>query len=138
MFSDHSKVAVLESKLDMYEDLSREMLSKLESAVDKISEGNARIAAILAKHDERIEQSLKTDDLIIKMIDEVKRESDKDHRIIHERIDKIQVELKSLSKLKWQAGALVAAVVLIVGAGSRIAPFFLTSNAAPTTIERSK
>jgi hypothetical protein len=138
MFSDHSKVAVLESKLDMYEDLSREMLSKLESAVDKISEGNARIAAILAKHDERIEQSLKTDDLIIKMIDEVKRESDKDHKIIHERIDKIQVELKSLSKLKWQAGALVAAVVLIVGAGSRIAPFFLTSQAAPTTIERSK
>ena len=138
MFSDHSKVAVLESKLDMYEDLSREMLSKLESAVDKISEGNARIAAILAKHDERIEQSLKTDDLIIKMIDEVKRESDKDHKIIHERIDKIQVELKSLSKLKWQAGALVAAAVLIVGAGSRIEPFFLTSQAAPTTIERSK
>jgi hypothetical protein len=138
MFSDNSKVAVLESKLDMYEDLSREMLSKLESAVDKISEGNARIAAILAKHDERIEQSLKTDDLIIKMIDEVKRESDKDHKIIHERIDKIQVELKSLSKLKWQAGALVAAVVLVIGAGSRIAPFFLTSQAAPTTIEKSK
>ena len=138
MFSDNSKVAVLESKLDMYEDLSREMLSKLESAVDKISEGNSRIAAILAKHDERIEQSLKTDDLIIKMIDEVKRESDKDHKIIHERIDKIQVELKSLSKLKWQAGALVAAAVLVVGAGSRIAPFFLTSQEAPTTIERTK
>ena len=138
MFSDHSKVAVLESKLDMYEDLSREMFSKLESAVDKISEGNSRIAAILAKHDERIEQSLKTDDLIIKMIDEVKRESDKDHKIIHERIDKIQVELKSLSKLKWQAGALVAAAVLVVGAGSRIAPFFLTSQVAPTTIEKSK
>ena len=138
MFSDNSKVAVLESKIDIYEDISREMLSKLESAVDKISEGNSRIAAILAKHDERIEQSLKTDDLIIKMIDEVKRESDKDHKIIHERIDKIQVELKSLSKLKWQAGALVAAAVLIVGAGSRIAPIFLTSQAAPTTIERSK
>ena len=138
MFSDNSKVAVLESKLDMYEDLSREMLSKLESAVDKISEGNSRIAAILAKHDERIEQSLKTDDLIIKMIDEVKRESDNDHKIIHERIDKIQVELKSLSKLKWQAGALVAAAVLIVGVGSRIAPLFLTSQAAPITIERSK
>ena len=72
------------------------------------------------------------------MIDEVKRESDKDHKIIHERIDKIQVELKSLSKLKWQAGALVAAAVLIVGAGSRIAPLFLTSQAAPITIERSK
>ena len=55
MFSD-PKVAVLESKLDMYEDLSREMLAKLESAVEKISEGNNRIAQILTKHDERIER----------------------------------------------------------------------------------
>ena len=32
MFSD-PKVAILESKLDMYEELSKEMLAKLESAV---------------------------------------------------------------------------------------------------------
>jgi hypothetical protein len=138
MFSQDSKVAVLESKLNIYEDLSREMLAKLESAVEKISEGNNRIAQILTKHDERIEQSMKTDTLIIKMIEEVKVQSDKDHKIIHERIDKIQEELKGISKFKWQAGAIVAAVVLIVGVGSRIAPFFLTSQAAPTTIERTK
>ena len=138
MFSQGSKVAVLESKLDIYEDLSREMLSKLESAVEKISEGNNRIAAILAKHDERIEQSMKTDSLIIKMIDEMKETEEKNHRIIHERIDRIQTELKSLSKFRWQAGAIVAAAVLIVGAGSRLAPFFLTSQAAPTTIEKTK
>jgi len=137
MFSD-SKVAVLESKLDIYEDLSREMLTKLESAVEKISEGNNRIASILAKHDERIEQSMKTDSLIIKMIDEMKETEEKNHRIIHDRIDRIQAELKSLSKFRWQAGAIVAAAVLIVGAGSRLAPFFLTSGPAPTTIERSK
>lgn len=46
MFSQESKLAVLESKLNIYEDLSREMLSKLEAAVEKISEGNARIATI--------------------------------------------------------------------------------------------
>jgi len=138
MFSQDSKVAVLESKLNIYEDLSREMLAKLEAAVEKISEGNNRIAQILTKHDERIEQSMKTDTLIIKMIEEVKVQSDKDHKIIHERIDKIQEELKGISKFRWQAGAIVAAVVLIVGAGSRIAPFFLTSDASPTTIERSK
>ena len=58
MFNQDSKVAVLESKFSIYEDLTREMMVKLETAVDKISEGNQRIAAILAKHDERIEQSL--------------------------------------------------------------------------------
>jgi len=138
MFAQGSKVAVLESKLDIYEDLSREMLTKLEAAVDKISEGNNRIAQILTKHDERIEQSMKTDSLIIKMIDELKQESEKDHKVIHDRIDRIQAELKSLSKFRWQAGAIVAAAVLIVGAGSRLAPFFLTSQAAPTTIERTR
>ena len=138
MFSQGSKVAVLESKLDIYEDLSREMLSKLESAVEKISEGNNRIAAILAKHDERIEQSMKTDSLIIKMIDELKQESEKDHKIIHDRIDRIQVEIKGLSKFRWQVGGVLVVAALIIGAGSRIAPIFLTSGPAPTTIERSK
>ena len=138
MFSQGSKVAVLESKLDIYEDLSREMLTKLESAVEKISEGNNRIAQILTKHDERIEQSMKTDSLIIKMIDELKVESEKDHKIIHDRIDRIQADIKSLSKFRWQVGGVLVVAALIIGAGSRIAPFFLTSNASPTTIERSK
>jgi hypothetical protein len=114
------------------------MLTKLESAVEKISEGNNRIAQILTKHDERIEQSMKTDALIIKMIDELKVESEKDHRIIHERIDRIQLEIKSLSKFRWQVGGVLVVAALIIGAGSRIAPIFLTPQAAPTTIERTK
>jgi hypothetical protein len=138
MFSQGSKVAVLESKLDMYEDLSREMLSKLESAVEKISEGNNRIAQILTKHDERIEQSMKTDTLIIKMIDELKVESENDHKILHGRIDKMQEELKALSKFRWQVGGVLVVSALIIGVGSRLAPFFLTSQAAPTTIERTR
>ena len=133
MFSD-SKVAVLESKINIYEDLSREMLAKLEAAVEKISEGNNRIAQILTKHDERIEQSMKTDSLIIKMIDELKQESEKDHKVIHERIDRLQAALKGISKFRWQAGAVVAALVLVVSAGSHIAPIFLTPRSSPPTI----
>lgn len=135
MFSD-SKVAVLESKLDMYEELSKEMLSKLETAVEKISEGNNRIAQILTKHDERIEQSMKTDDLIIKMIDELKETEDKNNKIIHERIDRLQIDLKSVSKFRWQAGAVIAVVALLITAGSHIAPIFLTSGTSQSRIER--
>ena len=134
MFSD-SKVAQLEAKLDIYEDLSREMLAKLENAVDKISEGNARIATILAKHDERIEQSIKSDDLIIKMIDEIKANEEKNHKIIHGRIDKIQEEIKGFSKFRWQIGGVLVVAALLIGAGSRVAPFFLTPSQAPVTIE---
>jgi len=138
MFSQGSKVAVLESKLDIYEDLSREMLTKLEAAVEKISEGNNRIAQILTKHDERIEQSMKTDSLIIKMIDELKEESEKDHKIIHERIDRIQEELKGISKFRWQAGGVIAVALVGITVLNSFAPKFLTSQAAPITIERTK
>ncbi len=130
MFSN-SKVDVLESKLSMYEDLSREMLAKLESAVEKISEGNNRIAQILTKHDERIEQSMKTDSLIIKMIDEMKEQEEKNHRIIHERIDRIQVEIKAFSKFRWQVGGVLIVTALLIGAGSRILPLLLQPSATP-------
>jgi len=135
MFSD-PKVAILESKLDMYEELSKEMLSKLESAVEKISEGNNRIAQILTKHDERIEQTMKSDELIIKMIDEIKLNEEKNHRIIHERIDRIQVEIKAFSKFRWQVGGVLIVGALIIGAGSRIAPFLLTPEPQQVIIER--
>jgi len=134
MFSD-SKVAVLESKLGIYEDLSREMLAKLESAVEKISEGNNRIAQILTKHDERIEQSMKTDSLIIKMIDELKEDSEKDHKILHERIDKIETEIKAFSKFRWQIGGVLVVVALLISAGT-ILPLSLTQQAPQVIMER--
>ena len=137
MFSD-SKVAQLETKLDIYEELSREMLAKLETAVDKISEGNTRIAQILAKHDERIEQSIKSDELIIKMIDEIKDSNEKNYQIIHGRIDKIQEEIKSFSKFRWQIGGVLVVGALLIGAGSRLAPLFLTAEPQQVIIERQK
>ena len=136
MLGSDPKVAVLESKLNIYEDLSREMLTKLEAAVEKISEGNNRIAQILTKHDERIEQSMKTDSLIIKMIDELKDESEKDHKVIHDRIDKLQVEIKAFSKFRWQVGGVLVVSALIIGAGSRIVPMFLTPQPQQVIIER--
>ena len=120
MFS--SKVDVLESKLTIYEDLSKEMLEKLETAVQKISEGNTRIAQILAKHDERIEQSMKTDSLIIKMIDELKEDSDRDRKVIHQRIDHIQKKIDELSRFRWMAAGIVAAVICVVPVAVTILP----------------
>ncbi len=115
MFSQESKLAVLESKLNIYEELSREMLSKLEAAVEKISEGNNRIAMILTKHDERIEQAIKTDDLIIKMIDEVKDSNSKEHAIVVKRLETVENNIADLSKFKWQVAAISGAAVLIIG-----------------------
>lgn len=138
MFSQDSKLAVLESKLGIYEDLSREMLSKLETAVDKISEGNSRIATILAKHDERIEQSMKNDALLVKMIDEMKVDNDKEHENIEKRFIKIEEKLEDLKKFRWQAGAIVAFVVIIIGIANAFVPKLLTAQPQQVIIERTK
>jgi uncharacterized coiled-coil DUF342 family protein len=137
MFSQDSKLAVLESKLSIYEDLSREMLSKLESAVDKISEGNSRIATILAKHDERIEQSMKNDALLVKMIDEMKEENDKEHRQIEQRFNKIDEKIEELKKFRWQSGGVLAFVVVLIGIINAFVPKFLTAQPQQVIIERT-
>jgi hypothetical protein len=96
-----TKLAVLEEKLNIYEELSREMLSKLESAVNKISESNQRIANILAKHDERIDQSIKTDQVIIKMIEDVKASNTVEHQSVIKRIETVEETVRELSQTKW-------------------------------------
>jgi FtsZ-binding cell division protein ZapB len=136
MFSQDSKLAVLESKLGIYEDLSREMLAKLEAAVDKISEGNSRIATILAKHDERIEQSIKTDELLVKMIDEMKDDNEKEHKEIAERFEKVESKLDDFSKFRWQMAGISALAIFLVGVIPTIKS--LTPTQEQVTIDRTK
>jgi SMC interacting uncharacterized protein involved in chromosome segregation len=145
MFSQESKLAVLESKLNIYEDLSREMLSKLESAVDKISEGNSRIASILAKHDERIEQSIRNDDLFVKLIDDLKRFTEKecgemDQRLdkINLRLDKVDEKIQGLSNFKWQIIGVVGLGVVLLGIINAFGPTLLTNLQRPVSIEHTK
>jgi len=138
MFSQESKLAVLESKLGIYEDLSREMLSKLEAAVDKISEGNSRIATILAKHDERIEQSMKNDALLVKMIDEMKEDNDREHKEIADKFEKIETKLEDLKRFRWQAGGVLAFVVVGIGIMNAFVPKLLTASPQQVIIERTR
>lgn len=132
-----SKLAVLESKLNIYEDLSREMLSKLESAVEKISEGNSRIATILTKHDERIEQNIKTDELIIKMVEDIKKENKEDHKKVAEKIKALETKIEDLAKFRWIiAGA--AILLSFIVSQSRTVVDILTPDQPPVRVESAK
>jgi len=124
-FKNIAKLDVLESKLNIYESLSKKMLDKLENAVDKISESNQRIANILTKHDERIDQSIKTDELLVKMIEDVKTANSREHKIVTDRIRSIEDNVAELSKFKWQAAALVGAAVILMGIASPFIDRFL-------------
>jgi len=112
------KLAVLESKLGIYEDLSKEMLDKLERAVDKISEGNNRIAQVLAKHEEKLDQSERADELLLKMMEEMKATNSKEHIAVINRIETVESRVNDLATFRWvTVGIATAAAAVIASAG---------------------
>ena len=107
------KLAVLESKLDIYEDLSKEMLDKLERAVSTISENSNRVSVILERHETRLDEGDKSNQLIIRMIEEMKVTEEKNHNILHERIDRIQKKVDANQRFVIGAGAVLATLGLV-------------------------
>lgn len=108
-------LAVLEGKFQIYEDLSKEMLDKLERAVEKISEGNQKVALILAKHEEKIEQGIRADELIVKMVEEMRESNSKEHAAVIERIEKVENRVVELIKFRWMVVGISMAAVIILG-----------------------
>jgi hypothetical protein len=112
------KLAVLESKLGIYEDLSKEMLDKLERAVDKISQGNNQIAQVLARHEEKLDQSERADELLLKMMEEVKNSNSKEHAAVIKRIESVETRVNDLATFRWvTVGIATAAAAVIASAG---------------------
>ena len=115
-----TKVAVLEEKLSIYE----QMMNKIEHAIDAISETNQNISKMLAIHDQRLEQAVRSDEVIIKMIDDLKKTveaedvdlSDRIDEVIdktHDQLDSINTKIEEIRKIKWMTiGVGVFAAVL--------------------------
>ena len=109
-----NKLAVLESKLDIYEDLSKEMLDKLERAVATISENSNRVAIILERHENRLAESERADQLIIKMIEELKEEIDDIDKGVKARFFDQDKKIEENQKWIWMAGAVLTTAVTIL------------------------
>ena len=134
------KLAVLESKLDIYEDLSKEMLDKLERAVSTISENSNKIAIVLERHENRLDESERADQLILKMMEEMKVQEEKNHTILHDRIDKIQKKVDSNQKFVVGAMAVIATVVTVLQVSPPIirllTPTQITSMMGTAVVQR--
>jgi DNA repair exonuclease SbcCD ATPase subunit len=103
-------LSVLEAKFQIYEDLSKEMLDKLERAVDRISEGNQAVALILERHENRLEQVDKADAAILELIKDLK-----------DKIREIEKKLEEVSQIKWMTLGCGAVLVVLAGAFSTLA-----------------
>ncbi|AOO10556.1 hypothetical protein RW03080701_187 [Synechococcus phage S-RIM8] len=134
------KLAVLESKLDIYEDLSKEMLDKLERAVATISENSNRVAIILERHESRLAESERADQLIIKMIEELKEEIDDIDKGVKLKFHEQNKKIEEAQRWVWMAGAVLTTAVTLIqilpNIGFALTPVQKTSMMDPAVVQR--
>ena len=90
-------------------------MKKIDSAIEKISETSQTISKMLAIHEERIENVAKSDEVIIKMVEDIKASNSEDHKRVIERVSEIEKTVGDLLKFRWQVAAISGSIILVVG-----------------------
>ena len=119
------KLAVLESKLDSYEDLSKEMLDKLERAVSTISDNSNKIAIVLERHENRLEEGEKANTAIIQMIKDHQKYDDR----MYEKIEELNKKTDRNSRFVIGTTAVLATIVTVL----QVAPPIIGLLTPPVT-----
>ena len=100
--AEQVKVAVLEERLQNFETL----VSRLDSAIEKIAEVNNNVSRMLAVHEERISKQEEIDAVLFDKIDKLRDKMDSDHDIIAKRLSLLERKL-------WIGLGAVGAVVAL-------------------------
>ena len=134
-----TKVAILEEKINS----SDQLLTKIESAIDKLIEANANITRMLAVHDEKLDKQDKIDAVLFEKIDslhrDLTRQTDAIKKGCEGDIMKVNARLTDLEKKMWtMAGGLAAVSLLFSAVGNKLIANLLSPIPSPISIERTK
>ena len=121
-----TKVAILEEKIHTTEQL----MQRIESAIEKISEVNANVTKMLVVHEEKINNGEKIENIIFTKIDQIKDKMDKDHNAV-------LAKLQGLEKKVWVGIGVLAAISFTIN-NSEILSSILTQTQDNGRIERLK
>ena len=100
--AEQIKVAVLQERLQNFEAI----VTKLDSAIEKLAEVNNNVSRMLAVHEERISKQEEIDSVLFDKIDKLRDKMDLDH-------DRVTKRLSILERKLWVGlGALGAIVAL--------------------------
>jgi hypothetical protein len=111
------KIAVLEQKLVQFGNI----VGKIDNAIEKMSEVNTNITKMLAVHEERIEQCNRSDDLLIKMVDDLKNNNSKEHNEVVSRIDDLEEKVEDIAKFRWVLGGIGIVSVVVISSITTLA-----------------
>ena len=124
-FNNKTELSVLEAKFSIYEELSKEMLDKLERAVDKISESNQNVALILERHESRFEQADRADKAIMSLIERVEK-----------KLDALETRVDGIAKFRWITVGIATASALVIGSSDFFAKLLTTGSSSAIIQEK--
>jgi hypothetical protein len=96
------KVALLEQKL---EDL-KDIIIKIDNAIEKLSEVNSNVTKMLAVHEERITKQEETDSILFAKIDKLRDKVDRDY-------DSLVTRVQTIEKRVWMAIGAIACITFL-------------------------
>ena len=133
-----TKVAILEEKINS----SDQLLSKIESAIDKLIEANSNITRMLAVHDEKLDKQDKIDAVLFEKIDslhrDLTRQTDAIKKGCEGDIMKVNARLTDLEKKMWtMAGGLAVVSLLFSAVGNKLITNLLSPTSSPIPMERT-
>ena len=100
--AEQIKVAILEERLQNFETL----VSRLDSAIEKLAEVNNNVSRMLAVHEERITKQEDIDSVLFDKIDKLRDKMDFDH-------DSVTQRLSLLERKLWIGIGILGAVVAL-------------------------
>lgn len=101
--AEEVKVAILEQKL---EDL-KDIIVKIDDAIEKLSEVNSNVTKMLAVHEQRITKQEETDNILFSKIDKLRDKVDRDY-------DTIVTRVQTIEKRVWMAIGAIACISFIL------------------------
>ena len=126
-----TKIAVLEERLSSYE----LMLNKIDEAIQMMSKTSQNISKMLAVHEEKIEQCVRTDEMVTRTINELREENKFQHKEVEDKIGKLELKIDDIGKFRWILVG-VAIFMSFIFSNSSTVIDVLTPAAEPARIQR--
>jgi chromosome segregation ATPase len=142
--SAETKIAVLEERLTSYE----VMMKKIDEAIQIMGKTSASISKMLAVHEEKLENSTKSDELIVDRIKTIEVKNTEEHnrvierfesleKKIDKRIEGVDKKVEDVTKFRWIiVGAII--IVAFIFSNGHIVVDLLTPDQSPARIEKAK
>ena len=123
MQEESLKIAILEQKLIDLKDV----VVKIDDAIEKISEVNINVGKILAVHEQKITKQENTDEILFAKIDKLRDKMDRDNNAVLSRIQEIE-------KRMWIGVGIIAAFSFMLN-HSNVIGRLLTPHQIPVMIQ---